>query len=91
MANAKQAGNLAVRTVAVKLTDDGRERDHNEDCVGILIPSKMGTLQTMGALHLVADGMGGHQAGEGGQRGGARGGYARVLSALQRHRLLIPG
>ncbi|NBD36699.1 MAG: Stp1/IreP family PP2C-type Ser/Thr phosphatase, partial [Chloroflexi bacterium] len=61
---ANGTGTLTVQTVAVKLTDQGRDRDHNEDCVGIHIPSKVGILRTMGALHLVADGMGGHQAGE---------------------------
>ena len=55
---------LEILTVAVKLTDEGQECDHNEDCVGIHIPSTAGILRTMGALHLVADGMGGHQAGE---------------------------
>jgi serine/threonine protein phosphatase PrpC len=54
---------IPVRTVAVKMTDVGRTRDHNEDCVAATIPNGE-TLATKGALYLVADGMGGHQAGE---------------------------
>jgi serine/threonine protein phosphatase PrpC len=44
-----------MKLVAAGLTDVGRERDHNEDC--FLIDSES-------ELFLVADGMGGHRAGE---------------------------
>ena len=55
----------ALRTTVVKLTDVGKSRDHNEDTVRIEIPpEKTGHLQAKGALYIVADGMGGHEAGE---------------------------
>jgi serine/threonine protein phosphatase PrpC len=53
-----------LRTVAATLTDTGRTRDHNEDYTKIYIPSDPQVLTTKGALYLVADGLGGHQAGE---------------------------
>jgi serine/threonine protein phosphatase PrpC len=52
-----------IRTKAVKLTDVGQIRSRNQDFVAIEIPSGE-TLWTKGALYLVADGMGGYQAGE---------------------------
>lgn len=54
---------VQIRTVAVKLSDVGQTRDHNEDCVAVAIPENE-TLAVKGSLYLVADGMGGHQAGE---------------------------
>ena len=49
---------------AVKLTDVGRVRPHNEDYVEYFTPSDPEELESRGSLYLVADGMGGHQAGE---------------------------
>jgi protein phosphatase len=61
----EQSGPAAspIRTKAVKLTDVGQTRSRNQDFVAIEIPSGE-TLWTKGALYLVADGMGGYQAGE---------------------------
>jgi serine/threonine protein phosphatase PrpC len=50
--------------VAVKLTDVGQARPHNEDYVEFFTPSDPEQLKSKGSLYLVADGMGGHQAGE---------------------------
>lgn len=54
-----------LRQIAGYATDVGQERDHNEDFVG---KYSLGLEQAPGAsevgLYLVADGMGGHQAGE---------------------------
>lgn len=50
--------------VAVKRTDVGRARPHNEDYVEYFTPSDPQQLAEKGSLYLVADGMGGHQAGE---------------------------
>ncbi|MGD2206629.1 MAG: hypothetical protein PVH17_07610, partial [Anaerolineae bacterium] len=49
---------------AAQLTDVGRLRPHNEDYVDHHVPSDPRQLMRKGALYLVADGMGGHQAGE---------------------------
>jgi serine/threonine protein phosphatase PrpC len=50
--------------VAAKLTDVGRARPHNEDYVDHYIPADPRQLAQKGSIFLVADGMGGHQAGE---------------------------
>ena len=55
--------------VAVKLTDTGRVRPHNEDYVDFLVPPDPQQQAHKGAIYLVADGMGGHQAGEVASRG----------------------
>lgn len=52
-----------------KLTDVGRARPHNEDYVDYQIPSDPQQLARRGSIFLVADGMGGHQAGEVASRG----------------------
>jgi len=45
-------------------TDTGRARDHNEDYVEAFISSDANQRRQKGDLFIVADGMGGHQAGE---------------------------
>ncbi|MFN2227064.1 MAG: Stp1/IreP family PP2C-type Ser/Thr phosphatase [Anaerolineae bacterium] len=72
-AHAAQPGSLVgqqpgdappLHLVAAKLTDVGRARDHNEDYVGIYVPPDAQQLARKGIMYAVADGMGGHQAGE---------------------------
>ena len=46
------------------LTDVGCVRPHNEDAVAFVVPSSDGTTADQDSLMLVADGMGGHAAGE---------------------------
>jgi serine/threonine protein phosphatase PrpC len=46
------------------LTDTGRARPHNEDSVDYSVPQDPQLIDTKGGIYLVADGMGGHQAGE---------------------------
>lgn len=46
------------------LTDVGCYREHNEDCIVYIRPADDSQLKRSGVLAIVADGMGGHQAGE---------------------------
>jgi len=47
-----------------QLTDVGRKRPHNEDNMAYVIPKDESAMARKGALFIVADGMGGHAAGE---------------------------
>jgi serine/threonine protein phosphatase PrpC len=53
----------------IRLTDVGRLRPHNEDYVDYCVPPDPRQRERKGAMFLVADGMGGHQAGEVASRG----------------------
>jgi len=53
-----------LRLDVAQLTDVGRKRDHNEDNMAYVIPKDPQVMAYKGALFLVADGMGGHAAGE---------------------------
>ena len=53
-----------VEIAGAMLTDVGRVRKSNEDSVAFVIPSKNDPAASRGCLFLVADGMGGHAAGE---------------------------
>jgi serine/threonine protein phosphatase PrpC len=61
---AQAAVPVALELRAAKLTDVGQARPHNEDYVDFCIPSDPRQLAQKGSIFLVADGMGGHQAGE---------------------------
>jgi serine/threonine protein phosphatase PrpC len=54
----------ALDLAAAKLTDVGRKRPHNEDYVEYYVPPDPQQRAHKGSIYLVADGMGGHQAGE---------------------------
>jgi PPM family protein phosphatase len=60
-------------------SDVGRMRDHNEDCVAGTAPGSSDTLER-GYLFLVADGMGGHNAGEVASNEAVRGVYSRYYA-----------
>ncbi len=53
-----------VRLIVAQRTDVGLKRQHNEDNVAYIIPKDHEILAKKGALFIVADGMGGHAAGE---------------------------
>jgi serine/threonine protein phosphatase PrpC len=53
-----------LRITVGALTDVGQVRDHNEDALGYCQPREREVLAERGRLYLVADGMGGHVAGE---------------------------
>jgi len=53
-----------VQITFAKGTDVGRSRDHNEDYVEAFSPQDPAQRQQKGDLFVVADGMGGHQAGD---------------------------
>ena len=53
-----------VRLMVAQRTDVGLKRQHNEDTVAHIIPKDPEILTKKGALFIVADGMGGHAAGE---------------------------
>lgn len=46
------------------LTDVGKVRDHNEDTTAVVNPPNLDDRASKGVLGVVADGMGGHEAGE---------------------------
>ncbi len=53
-----------LRLDVAQLTDVGRKREHNEDNMAYVIPKDPLVMAHKGALFIVADGMGGHAAGE---------------------------
>ncbi|WP_151726908.1 Stp1/IreP family PP2C-type Ser/Thr phosphatase [Thermogemmatispora aurantia] len=53
-----------LRLDVAQLTDVGRRREHNEDNMAYVIPKDPQVMATKGSLFIVADGMGGHAAGE---------------------------
>jgi serine/threonine protein phosphatase PrpC len=53
-----------LRLDVAQLTDVGRKRPHNEDNMAYVIPKDDQVMARKGALFIVADGMGGHAAGE---------------------------
>ncbi len=53
-----------LRLEVAQLTDVGRKREHNEDNMAYVIPKDQLVMAKKGALFIVADGMGGHAAGE---------------------------
>ncbi|GAC1344002.1 MAG: hypothetical protein NVSMB27_04450 [Ktedonobacteraceae bacterium] len=53
-----------LRLDVAQLTDVGRKREHNEDNMAYVIPKDQQIMAKKGALFIVADGMGGHAAGE---------------------------
>jgi serine/threonine protein phosphatase PrpC len=54
----------SIRIVFAKGTDVGRKRGHNEDYVDAFSPPDAAKRRQKGELFVVADGMGGHRAGE---------------------------
>jgi serine/threonine protein phosphatase PrpC len=53
-----------LRLDVAQLTDVGRKRPHNEDNMAYVVPLDQQVMARKGALFIVADGMGGHAAGE---------------------------
>src|SRR5262249_5219464 len=59
-----QAQPIGLRLDGAMLTDVGAVRPHNEDAVAFVVPAPSATGSGQDSLALVADGMGGHAAGE---------------------------
>ncbi len=57
-------GQKQLRLTVAQRTDIGLKRQHNEDNVAYIVPKDARILTKKGALFIVADGMGGHAAGE---------------------------
>src|SRR6266581_5982755 len=53
-----------LRLDVAQLTDVGRKREHNEDNMAYVIPKDPQVMTKKGPMFIVADGMGGHAAGE---------------------------
>ena len=45
-------------------SDPGMVRDHNEDCLGHVVPTSAAQVQSQGWIFVLADGVGGHEDGE---------------------------
>jgi serine/threonine protein phosphatase PrpC len=58
------AGEAGVRLSAAGFSDTGRVREQNEDAIALYEPSDQALLAHLGKLYLLADGAGGHAAGE---------------------------
>ncbi|HFD40629.1 MAG TPA: hypothetical protein ENJ31_12370, partial [Anaerolineae bacterium] len=68
----RQATPAPLDLEVAKLTDVGRVRSHNEDYVDYFDPPDPVQKARKGAIYIVADGMGGHQAGEVASRGAVK-------------------
>lgn len=62
--NGKRVGPGSNSVVASLLTNEGCDRELNEDCSRHIHPGDPKTLAAKGVLTIIADGMGGHSAGE---------------------------
>src|SRR3979409_2060601 len=47
-----------------QVSDPGRVREQNEDCLGYVLPESPAQVRSRGWLFALADGVGGHQEGE---------------------------
>src|SRR3989442_13093684 len=59
-----RSGGARLRISAAGCSDTGRVRQHNEDTVALCEPLDQTLLTQLGWLYLLADGAGGHAAGE---------------------------
>lgn len=57
-------GVIKLRITVASCSDTGRVREHNEDAIAFCEPSDQTLLAQVGRLYLLADGAGGHAAGE---------------------------
>lgn len=64
MTTRPEAEDARIRVVGAMRTDVGRVRSSNEDAVAFVAPAESGPEARLGYFALVADGMGGHAAGE---------------------------
>jgi len=55
---------MKLHSTAASGSDTGRVREHNEDAIALCEPSHQTLLAQLGRLYLLADGAGGHAAGE---------------------------
>jgi len=75
-----------------QVSDPGRIREQNEDCLGYVLPESPAQVRSRGWLFALADGVGGHQQGEVASRAAVESLLAgfRAVTAGESHLALLP-
>ncbi len=79
------AGEIEMRISAAGCTDTGRVRERNEDTIALCEPPDKTLAAQLGRLYLLADGAGGHAAGEVASREAVE-----TIAAIYYHQVIFP-